>query len=426
MVSVARILDSTTYNLPDTSEFTFRPYKAKLEPEYVARPTIGYTRNSFGQGVSGATGIVLGDMLGNHQLAIATSLNGRINETFFQTQYANLSRRLNWGLGMSQVPYFYFAGANLAESPVQGERLYREDVVRLVFRQASALGYYPLSRFRRIEFSTAVVNVTEDLRSLVVPFDPVTGFQTRDAFIETTRLDGATFVQPSVALVFDNSLFGGVGPAIGRRSRFEVAPRFGQWQFVTLNADYRRYDRIAGPVVLATRVQYYGQHGRDELRFRFFAGLPDYLRGYTYGSFYRNECTDPQFIGGEQSTTGCGPADQLVGTRLASAGAELRWPLFFGARVLSGFFPAIEGVAFYDAGLMFESGSKVKLHREEGDDFATVRTPLTSTGVGVRLNLLNFLILRADYSFPLNRPGFTAGKSLLSKGYWTLSLGPTF
>jgi hypothetical protein len=104
----------------------------------------------------------------------------------------------------------------------------------------------------------------------------------------------------------------------------------------------------------------------------------------------------------------------------------LRWPLFWGARVLSSFFPAIEGVAFYDAGLMFEAGSTVKLRREEGDDFATVRTPLTSTGVGVRLNVLNFLIVRADYSFPLNRPGFTSGKSFLSKGYWTLSLGPTF
>jgi hypothetical protein len=93
---------------------------------------------------------------------------------------------------------------------------------------------------------------------------------------------------------------------------------------------------------------------------------------------------------------------------------------------LSGFFPAVEGVAFYDAGLMFQSGSKIKLHREEGDDYSAVRTPLTSTGVGVRLNFLNFLIVRADYSFPLNRPGFTNGKSFLSKGYWTLSLGPTF
>jgi len=33
-------------------------------------------------------------------------------------------------------------------------------------------------------------------------------------------------------------------------------------------------------------------------------------------------------------------------------------------------------------------------------------------------NIFNFLILRADYGFPLQRPGV--------KAYWTLSLGPTF
>jgi outer membrane protein assembly factor BamA len=83
-------------------------------------------------------------------------------------------------------------------------------------------------------------------------------------------------------------------------------------------------------------------------------------------------------------------------------------------------------VAFFDAGVMFESGSTLKLHRDPGDDFSAVRTPLTSTGVGVRVNVLNFLIVRADYAFPLDRPGFTAGKSFFHKGYWTLSLGPTF
>ena len=41
-----------------------KPYKATLEPEYVTRPTIGYTRNTFGNGFTGSTGIVLGASLG--------------------------------------------------------------------------------------------------------------------------------------------------------------------------------------------------------------------------------------------------------------------------------------------------------------------------------------------------------------------------
>ncbi|HLG04773.1 MAG TPA: BamA/TamA family outer membrane protein [Gemmatimonadales bacterium] len=424
-ISVARILDSMEFTPPDTSEFTFRPYKARLEPEYVSRPTIGYTRNSFGQGVTGSTGIVLGDMLGNHQLGIAASLNGRLNETYFQTMYVNLTRRLNWAAGVTQVPYFYFESADVAESPVQGEALYRENLRRLVVRQGQVISAYPFSRFSRLEFGAAVVNVTDDRRSLVIPFDPITGFQTRDAYIETNRLDQATFAQPSAAYVFDNSLFGGVGPILGRRSRIEVAPRFGQWRFVSFTADYRRYDRIVGPFTLATRLQYFGQHGRDESQFRFFAGIPDFLRGYTWGSFANNECSQPGTSSDAGSVTGCAAVDQLVGTRLALAGVELRWPLFFGARIATPILPAVEGVVFYDAALIFQKGSTLKWSRDPGEP-DSVRAPVTSVGAGIRANILNFLILRADYSFPLQRPGFTAGRSFLKKGYWTLSLGPTF
>jgi outer membrane protein assembly factor BamA len=81
-------------------------------------------------------------------------------------------------------------------------------------------------------------------------------------------------------------------------------------------------------------------------------------------------------------------------------------------------FPEIEGALFYDAGVVWERGLTVKLRRSPGDDISLVRSPLTSFGIGFRANVLNFLILRADYAFPQQRPGV--------KGYWTISLGPTF
>lgn len=413
-ISIAQILDSMAFTPPDTSEFTFKPYRAKLEPEYVTRPTIGYTRDNFGQGLTGSTAIVLGDMLGNHQLGIAASLNGRLNETFFLAQYVNLSRRLNWATGVSQQPYFYYNGASV-EDGGGGTALYEENIRRFVVRQVSAQAAYPFSRFRRVELGISGVNVEDDIRQIVTPFDPRTGQQLANAYLNNISLGSVSFVVPSVALVFDNSLFGGVGPMLGRRSRFEVSQRIGKWRFLTLNADYRRYDHLAGPFTLATRLQYYGQHGRDERQFRIYAGYPDFIRGYTSGSFARNEC---QVDNGQVSNvTGCPQLDQLIGTRVAMGSAELRWPLFFGARVLPMAFPAIEGVAFYDGLVAWEKGMKVQLKRH-GEPFSEVRTPLTSVGVGVRANILNFLILRADYSFPRQRPGV--------KGYWTLSLGPTF
>jgi Tol biopolymer transport system component len=415
-ISIAKILDSIPFTPPDTSEFTFKPYKATLEPEYVTRPTIGYTRNTFGNGFTGSTGIVLGDMLGNHQLGFAASLNGRINETLFLAQYVNLSRRLNWALGVGQEPYFYYEGSGYQNGPNTGEVSYVQSIRRLVVRDVEALGSYPFSRFRRLEFGAGVFNVQDARRLYYQPFDPNTGLATSDPFTVDSTLQSASFVQPSLALVFDNTIFGPVGPILGRRERFEVSQRVGDWRFTTLNFDYRRYDRFLGPFTLATRFQYYGQQGRDENRFQFFAGSPDLIRGYTVGSFAKHECltaADPN------STTGCLALDQLVGTRLAITTVELRFPLLgYGSGILTSGFPAVEGAFFYDAGVAWQGGLQVQFSRHPGQAYQAVRVPLTSTGLALRANLFNFLILRADYAFPLQRPGVN--------GYWTISLGPTF
>ena len=415
-ISIAKILDSIPFTPPDTSEFTFKPYKATLEPEYVTRPTIGYTRNTFGNGFTGSTGIVLGDMLGNHQLGFAASLNGRINETLFLAQYVNLSRRLNWALGVAQEPYFYYEGSGYQNGPNTGEVSYVQSIRRLVVRDVEALGSYPFSRFRRLEFGAGVFNVQDARRLYYQPFDPNTGLATSDPFTVDSTLQSASFVQPSLALVFDNTIFGPVGPILGRRERFEVSQRVGDWRFTTLNFDYRRYDRFLGPFTLATRFQYYGQHGRDEERFRFFAGSPDLLRGYTVGSFAKHECLT---AADSASTTGCLALDQLVGTRLGIATIELRFPLLgYGSGLLSTGFPAIEGAFFYDAGVAWQERKMVQFSRHPGQPYDKIRVPLTSTGLALRANLFNFLILRADYAFPLQRPGVN--------GYWTISLGPTF
>ncbi len=417
-VSIAKILDSIPFTPPDTSEFTYRSYKATLEPEYVTRPTIGYTRDTFGRGITGSTSIVLGDMLGNHQLGIAASLNGRLNETYFLAQYVNLSRRLNWAVGVTQEPYFYYEGAGYAQDSTSGQVAYIESIRRLVLRQGQAFGAYPFSRFSRLEFGGSVVNVADDRRLYEQPIDPNTGIPTADPFVVTVNRPSATFVQPTLAYVYDNTLFGAVGPMMGRRSRVEVSQRVGDWRFTTLNVDNRRYDRLGSFFTLATRVQYFGQHGRDEQQFRFFAGRPDFIRGYTSGSFSKNECLTVVAVG-QNSATGCPALDQLVGTRILMGSAELRFPvLSYAFGFLPQGFPEIEGALFYDAGVVWERGLTVKLRRSPGDDISLVRSPLTSFGIGFRANVLNFLILRADYAFPQQRPGV--------KGYWTISLGPTF
>ncbi|MEO8453389.1 MAG: hypothetical protein ABI647_26625, partial [Gemmatimonadota bacterium] len=422
-VSIARLMDSTTIPLPDTTEFTFRPYKVKFEPEYVARPTIGYTRDNFGRGVTGSAQIVMSDMLGDHQLLFGASLNGRLPETQVVAQYINLKRRLNWALGVSQQPYFFYSGTGVVQGPTASEGTLITQIQRLVFREASAIGYYPFSRFSRIEGGFHVANVQNDILTISEPFDLASGFPTRNPSLDTQGLENVSYVQPTLAYVYDNALYGYTGPFTGRRMRLEVGQNLdfiGQgWKFTSVTADFRRYDKVVGPVLIATRAMFFGRMGRDEQRFRFYGGSTELIRGYTSGSFQRNECLTAATTS-PSSVSGCDAVDELIGTRAAVFNAELRFPILTPQmRILPRGFPAIEGALFYDAGVFWEAGQNVELHRQLGQDVSTTRSPLTSYGVGIRANVLNFLILRVDYARPLQRQAGIGG-------LWTISLGPTF
>jgi hypothetical protein len=252
------------------------------------------------------------------------------------------------------------------------------------------------------------------LQQIYEYYDPNTLNTTRDPSSSETSLGSASFVQPTVAFTFDNSLFGYVGPFFGRRYRLQASQSIGGWRYFEGLVDYRRYDRIVGPITLATRALYFGRIGRDADRFRIFVGSTDLLRGNTSGSYYRNECQVSQ----PGTFTGCAQLDRLVGTRIAVGSAELRFPILTPQIGGPSGFPPIEGALFYDVGLAWNAGDQLHWTRKPGDDPLRVRAPLQTLGVSARMNFFNFVVLRLDYSIPQDRPAV--------KGLWTLSLGPVF
>jgi hypothetical protein len=414
-VSIVALLDSANYSLPDTSEFTLKQYRTKFTPDYVARPSIGYARDNFGRGFFGGSAISLSDILGNQQLIFAGYVNGRISEAQILAAYANLSRRINWAVGVSQDPYYFLEPTEFVAGPGIGENTRITNIRRLVVRSAFGAAYYPLSRFQRIEAGMRFANVDDALLKINEPYNPATGFATQDPFLETDNLPGVSYFQPSTALVFDNSLFGYVGPFYGRRYRLELAQTIGDWNFSQVTADYRRYDRILGPLVLATRVLYFGRIGADAREFRIFAGSTDLIRGNTSGSYRRNECLAADDPGSE---TGCSELDRLIGTQIGVGSVELRFPILNPSFGVPAAFPPLEGAFFYDIGLAWDQQSTLKWRRQAGDDPIRVRTPLKTLGVSVRANLFGFAVARLDYSIPQDRRDV--------KGLWTFSLGPTF
>ena len=418
-ISLRALTDSVDLALPDTSEFTFRPYHVRYAPDYVARPTLGYERDNFGRGIYGGTAIQLSDMLGNHTLVFAASVNGRPSEAQAFAGYINQAHRLNWVAAASQDPFYFYAPSGYSLQPYDqaGDTavVLTTRLQRFVVRQAEARGYYPFNRFDRLELGMQFVNIDQAILEENDFFLPGNGAYIGTTFDQVAR-PSVNFLQPQLALVHDNALNYYVGPISGSRWRFEIAPAIGDWRFVQGQADYRRYF-FARPFTLAVRGKFWGRYGRDGDLFPVFLGNTELIRGYTAGSFRSGECVQAVST---NSQTGCAELDQLIGSRVAVANVELRFPLT--RYLVLGFlpigFPPIEGALFYDAGVAWNGNSVLKLSRSASDNVELVRAPLRSYGTSIRVNMFGYLILRADYTKPLNRPQKHA--------YWTVSLGQTF
>jgi Tol biopolymer transport system component len=420
-VTVRALLDSATLALPDTNEFTFRPYRIRFTTDYYVRPSVGYQRDNFGRGVFGGTAVALSDILGNHTVVLAGSINGRISEAQMLGLYANQSRRMNWATGFSQDPMYYYGGSatfDMADPKREGDSLvvYATRIRRFVSRSLFTTASYPMSRFNRIEVGLQAVNIGEAMLELQAKYDKASG-----AFVEQSLVSGggptATYVQPSIAHIHDNTLFGYVGPFSGSRSRFSIAPAIGTWQFVSGLADYRRYIFVR-PLTLAFRGLVMGRYGHAADRFPIFLGNTELIRGYTSGSFRSHECAPK--AGAIGTRIACSQLDQLIGSKIAVANVELRFPL---ARnlvlgILPVGLPPIEGAIFYDAGVAWNDASNLKWDRNGTDSPLLVRTPLRSWGASIRANMFGMMIMRFEYAKPLDRE--------LKKGYWTVSIGPTF
>ena len=417
-LSVAALLDSATLALPDTSTFGIRPYHVRFTPDYVSQPSIGYERDNFGHGVFGGTTIALSDILGDQSLVFAGAVNGNISETQLLAAYTNAGHRWTYDAGFAQEPLYYYLGSSyVAGAGPQGTDVVTEQVERLMLRQLFADLALPINRFRRVEAGLRYTNVGRATLNLQTAVDPATGIVTGYAD-STTEAASLSLVQPSLALVWDNSLFGWTSPFYGSRYRIEVAPTFGDWTYTQVLVDYRRYDLIKFPFTFATRFLTLQRLGRDADSFPVFLGSTDLVRGYTFGSYNASLCSVAR--SNLPSATGCPEVDQLIGSRIAVVNAEFRFQLI--RNLTLGFlpvgFPPIEGAVWYDAGIAWNGTSTLRWTRSAADDPNAVRIPLTSWGAGLRVNLFDIAIVRLDYGIPLQRAGHG--------GYWMLSLGPPF
>jgi hypothetical protein len=400
---LTELLADAHTGLPDTAEFASKRYGAGLGLDYIAQPQLMVASSQFGTYVGAGAALYWSDMLGNRNLTTALQVNGGLKDVTALIGYVNLRRRLNWGVFAQQVPYLY-GQSYPGTGTFNGQPVYVDEVVkfRQTDRQLTGILSYPFNRAMRVELSAGARDLRFDQEDRIIVTD-IVGNKVYDSTVTTHPYPGITLGTASAAVAYDQSLFGATSPILGQRFRFEVSPSLGSLDFYTVLADYRRYVIPVRPFTIAARVMHYGRYGgaaADTVLQSLFIGYPGMVRGYSYGSFQASDCVP-------QGNDACPAFSQLLGSRIALANLELRFPLLGALGVGSGyygFFP-IEMALFADAGIAWWGSHQPG---STGDDRAFFlggdRKPVYSVGAAARINVLGFLIVEVDLARPFQRP----------------------
>jgi len=270
----------------------------------------------------GGTEISFGDVLGDKQVNLSIASISQYRT--FALSYVNLGRRFQYALqGFSQTQFFYGQLEGVFYDPSLAPLVSRDlaTATRTV-RGGSAFGIYPLDRYRRLEVSAGVVELSEQYNDPSVEF--YANQYQQNQFGQQVFRNG-TLLPLTAAFVQETTIFREFGPLAGSTMRFsyDVAPKIaGTLSRQTFEGDARYYQRLASTGVLALRVRGFKSTG-DYPDFLYFGGNSE-MRGYDYLQF--------------------------VGQNVVFANAELRFPIIQAALTPIGVIGGIRGVFFANMG----------------------------------------------------------------------------
>lgn len=389
---------------PSGQEPELTAYRRRFKLDWIG-PSVGVGYSStFGTAVGGDIAALFSDELGQHEIGVAVQgETGQIDEFGFQGYYLNQAHRLQWGGAASRFPYISgFTSVTNGAVEIDGELVPATIVEQLrqtvTENRADFITQYPFSMTQRLEASAGVTHISYDNELISAAIVGDTVIDRSDQNLPAA--ESLQLYQTSFAFVGDSSYFGFTSPVRGRRYRFEVEPTFGDLEFQSVTADYRRYFFLR-PVTIAMRGLHFGRYGRDaesERLSELYLGRPTLVRGYEIDDIGFSECTPVQ-----GNTTACPEFDRLVGSRIAVANLEVRVP-FLGVEgyglIRAPFLPTDLNF-FVDAGAAWSKGftPDVRFDRNTTD-----RVPVVSAGVSARILLGGFAVLEFYYAKPFQRP----------------------
>jgi hypothetical protein len=392
---VQRMLTDASRGLPPTGPTPpALPYTRKLTLDFLAQPTVTVGLSQFGGFIGGGMAAFFSDMLGDRALGVSGRIAGGFSDFGGSLAYINRRHRWNWAAVLEQTP-FRVDYLTASEDPATDRVTLTDRVDRQIVRGFGGVAAFPFSQASRVELSAGAHALTFQ-RELRTADYTRSGLRFVGQDVERLpSFDTLYLAEATAALVYDTSFFGATSPIYGRRHRLQVGQSAGSLSYTTVLADWRQYFMPKRPVTFAFRTLHYGRYGTDSEApqlISLYAGYPELVHGYALGSFSPEDC---EFVVGAFQ---CNVAQNLVGSRMVVANAEVRAPLLglFRGDVQYGPVP-IEIAAFADAGMTWTKSTRPTL-------LGGTRDVLRSVGGAARFNAFGLLIVEVAASRPLDRP----------------------
>jgi len=244
------------------------------------RPPLNVGVTSSGDFFGGSQ-VALSDVLGDKNFLL-TAISQREFRSYEGT-YIDLARRLHYGLtAFDNTQFFYASPYDLQTS------FFREGAFATQrLRGALAIAQYPLDKFRRIDVQAGVISINEGFANAQAEQ------QAREAAAAQGQqffLNSGTIAPVAVTLVAETTRFREFGPLAGHTYSIGASFAPGPGGLLgrrTIEADARKYIRLGGSGLLATRIKAF-KSGGEAPEITYFGGNME-LRGYPYLSFVGNE-----------------------------------------------------------------------------------------------------------------------------------------
>ncbi len=407
------------YTAVHPEQYLRQNYRPHFKLDYISNVQAGISTNAFGQGMAGSVYAIFSDIAGSQQLFTSLALNGEIYDFGGMVTYVNQKHKVTWGASLSHIPYLtgysFVMPDTITRKDEEGSEIKIPvdnlvyDILRIFEDQASAFVYYPFSTTRRLEFGASQSFYYYRLDRFNNYYDQYYGVYLGQKREKLPVPKGMDIRSVNAAYVFDNSVNGLASPMKGSRYRFSVEKYFGDYDYMTLVGDYRKYFYVR-PFTIAFRGLYIGRHFNNTPYYYlnpYSISYPWYVHGYDNSSIFNDmPIQKANFI-----------MSQLYGNRMAVANVELRLPFIGPSRlglIKSRYFYT-ELTGFFDAGMTWNDGDYFSFNYLDFNP--RNRVPLFATGVSMRINLMGFVVIEPFYAVPVLGDG-------LGKGYFGINFLP--